>query len=431
MSFSSANASPSPNVRPESAPPQRPPSAPSKVRPAKLLRLELLLHEARTVRQNAVATPQPAEQIDSIAIDERNAREVQREPPGVRECLLAGLPQLLHPRADHQALQPQGVGVPSVLDQNDLEHPPIPRRRLPGWQGSCPTRRDARNRRRCSKRRSFSLHRGGGLAERGTEGWWGGYGEERGLRNFVGGASDSELLHSASQSIRMELEVSGLSFRSVSDRAGLVQNRLDMASLHLLKGGEAHWSRRDGSSGRRVAGGARDGGEIAVELQHRSLGEHHRALDDVLKLTDVPRPRVIDQTIHRRVRDDVDALAEPLGEAGQEEHRELGDVGPALAQRWHLHRKDVETIEEVDPEAASPDAFLKVPVGGRDDPHVDRDGLAAAHRLELLLLKDAQQLDLGLQGRFPDLVQEDGGAVGQVEATDAGPHRAPESALHL
>src|SRR3989442_5005478 len=35
--------------------------------------------------------------------------------------LFRSLPQLLHPRADYQALQPQGVGVPSVLDQHDLE----------------------------------------------------------------------------------------------------------------------------------------------------------------------------------------------------------------------------------------------------------------------------------------------------------------------
>jgi hypothetical protein len=44
------------------------------------------------------------------------------------------------------------------------------------------------------------------------------------------------------------------------------------------------------------------------------------------------------------------------------------------------------------------------------------DGLGAAHALELVLLQHAQQRDLGLWGDVADLIEEDGAAVGELEA---------------
>src|SRR5262249_11447457 len=50
--------------------------------------------------------------------------------------------------------------------------------------------------------------------------------------------------------------------------------------------------------------------------------------------------------------------------------------------------------------------------------HVDLDGLRTADPLELLLLQDAQQLRLELERDLADLVKEQRGAVGHLEAAD-------------
>ena len=53
---------------------------------------------------------------------------------------------------------------------------------------------------------------------------------------------------------------------------------------------------------------------------------------------------------------------------------------------------------------------------GGDDPRVDLGCLRAAQPLDLLVLQDAQQLDLDLERQVADLVQEDRRSVGQLEA---------------
>ena len=61
---------------------------------------------------------------------------------------------------------------------------------------------------------------------------------------------------------------------------------------------------------------------------------------------------------------------------------------------------------------------LEVPVGRRDDAHVDPLRARAADALELLLLEDAQQLRLQLERDVADLVEEERAAVRQLEAPD-------------
>src|SRR5205807_3594889 len=131
------------------------------------------------------------------------------------------------------------------------------------------------------------------------------------------------------------------------------------------------------------------------------------ALDDVLELADVPRPGIGQETIHGLLGDRLDALAELLGEARDEEGDELGDVRPALAQRRGADRKHIQAVEKIGTKAAAANGLLEIAVRRRDDPHIHSDRCAAPDGLELLLLKDAQQLDLGLEGKLADLVEED------------------------
>ncbi|MDT4824412.1 hypothetical protein FQZ97_576590 [compost metagenome] len=92
------------------------------------------------------------------------------------------------------------------------------------------------------------------------------------------------------------------------------------------------------------------------------------------------------------------------------------NVFHTLAQRRHLDGEYVEAVIEVFAEAAGLDHLLEVLVGGGDDAHIDVLRLVAAHALEGALLQHAQQLDLHRQRHVADLVEEQGAAVGQLEA---------------
>ncbi len=108
--------------------------------------------------------------------------------------------------------------------------------------------------------------------------------------------------------------------------------------------------------------------------------------------------------------------------------REQRDVGHALAQRRQADRHHVEAIEQIFSEGARRDELLQLAVRGRDEPHVDADGLDAADPLELALLEGAQELHLHLDGDLADLVEEERAAGGELEPARLGRDRAGEGA---
>jgi len=57
--------------------------------------------------------------------------------------------------------------------------------------------------------------------------------------------------------------------------------------------------------------------------------------------------------------------------------------------------------------------------------------MAAAHRLKLVFLQDAEQLHLRLEAKFADFIQEDCAAVGKFEAANAPLERPREGPLHM
>ena len=99
-----------------------------------------------------------------------------------------------------------------------------------------------------------------------------------------------------------------------------------------------------------------------------------------------------------------------------QEAGEVGDVLHALAQGGQVDRHHVEPVVEVLAEAPGLDLGFEVAVGGGDDAHVDLDGAGAADALQLAFLQHAQQLGLEGGGDLADLVEEQGAAVGLLEA---------------
>jgi len=119
---------------------------------------------------------------------------------------------------------------------------------------------------------------------------------------------------------------------------------------------------------------------------------HDGALDRVLELADVPGPRMREHLLLRVVGETDDLLAVVGGEALDEVLPELQDVRAPHTERGHVDLHDVETVEEILPEAALAHVGDEIAVGRGDQAHVDVEGLAPADPLEAFLLEHAQQL---------------------------------------
>src|SRR5262249_15473162 len=93
------------------------------------------------------------------------------------------------------------------------------------------------------------------------------------------------------------------------------------------------------------------------------------------------------------------------------------------------HGDDVEPVVQIFSEALILHELGEVLVGGGDDAHVYADGAGAAHALELAFLQDAQDLGLGYRREVRHLVEEEGAAVGELEASLLGPGRSRKGTL--
>src|SRR5262249_8918928 len=69
---------------------------------------------------------------------------------------------------------------------------------------------------------------------------------------------------------------------------------------------------------------------------------------------------------------------------------------------------------------------IQVTIRRRDHPYVDPDRSGPADTLELSLLENAQQCELGVGGKITNLVQEDGPAISELEAPEPPLQRSRE-----
>ena len=96
--------------------------------------------------------------------------------------------------------------------------------------------------------------------------------------------------------------------------------------------------------------------------------------------------------------------------------REEDYIASALAQWRHPQWEDIEAPKEIGPKAGLRHFLLEVPVRRRYHPHVRLERHRAADALELPLLDGSQQLGLHRGRELAYLVQEEGTAVGELEA---------------
>ena len=100
----------------------------------------------------------------------------------------------------------------------------------------------------------------------------------------------------------------------------------------------------------------------------------------------------------------------------------------ARAQGRHGQHVERQTVEQIGAKAPGVRFARQVDIGRADHAHIDTDRAVAADALERAVFDDAQDLLLRLQRRVGDFIQEQGAAIGDLEAPDAALRGAGERA---
>src|SRR5438552_3380619 len=100
------------------------------------------------------------------------------------------------------------------------------------------------------------------------------------------------------------------------------------------------------------------------------------------------------------------------------------NVFDALAKRRQFDRENVEPVVEILAELALFDRLLEVAIARGDHTNVDRYLGSATQAPQPLLFQYSQQLGLQLDLHLGDFVEQQGSAVGKLEASFAPPVRS-------
>ena len=147
--------------------------------------------------------------------------------------------------------------------------------------------------------------------------------------------------------------------------------------------------------------------------------EDDRAFDDIAQLADVAGPIICLQRGHGFIGDGRRTQA-LLGRITREEAvRERRNVVAPLCQRRHLHRDDVEPVEEILAEALLFHLIGQIARGGGNHAHVDADVARSSDADEALFGQDAQDPRLGRQRHVGDFVEIKRAPIGGFEQSGA------------
>jgi hypothetical protein len=98
--------------------------------------------------------------------------------------------------------------------------------------------------------------------------------------------------------------------------------------------------------------------------------------------------------------------------------------------RRHFDGKYVEAVKEVLAKASTGHSGCQFAVRRRDDSNVDSNRLCSADSLELPLLQDSQESDLGVGRKFSNFIKKDRASFGQLK-TPQTPLSCPRKSAFL
>jgi len=159
-----------------------------------------------------------------------------------------------------------------------------------------------------------------------------------------------------------------------------------------------------------------------------AVAHDERALHHVPQLAHVAGPAVALEPLDRGRRERF-RRARALVELGEEVLGEELDVLDALAQRRHVQREHLQAVEEIAPQLAGVDGFVRVAVARSQHANVGLDRLVGSDAAHRARLEHAQELHLEVRGHLGDFVEEQGSAVRALEEPAVLAVRPGEAAL--
>ena len=153
----------------------------------------------------------------------------------------------------------------------------------------------------------------------------------------------------------------------------------------------------------------------------------------VQQLSDVPRPRMLEQNIPRGGGEPLVAVAGLVRALFVDLIEEVVDEKPqvarALAQRWQLQNRHRQPIVQIFPKPALGNLVRQRAVGGGDHAHVHAERPGGTDANHLSFLHDPEQLHLRRRRQLPDFVEKQCAAAGSLEVPLAQPVGARECTL--
>src|SRR5262245_50679422 len=119
-----------------------------------------------------------------------------------------------------------------------------------------------------------------------------------------------------------------------------------------------------------------------IRRQLPCLGHKHRALNNVLQLPHVARPRVTPETLPGLRSDGANLLLIHAVEMGHEMIGQEADASRTLSKRRHMNIENINAIKEVLPEFFPLNRFFQIFIGRRYHPDIGTEVSFAANAAE-------------------------------------------------
>ena len=155
--------------------------------------------------------------------------------------------------------------------------------------------------------------------------------------------------------------------------------------------------------------------------------ENYHTLDHIFKLTNIARPVVLRQFLHRSLGNFIQFLLEIFVEMFDKMPHQQFNILLPPAQRRQRNRNYIQTVKQVLTKTPIFHHLFQIFVRGRDDPNINSDIFGTADALKLLFFDKTQQLDLKRLARVTDFVEQDRAVIGQLKNTAFPPFCIGES----
>ena len=151
---------------------------------------------------------------------------------------------------------------------------------------------------------------------------------------------------------------------------------------------------------------------------HSALAPHSGTLDDMFQFPDVAGPWVGIKKSQHILFQAGNGVAILLIDFFEKKAAKGWNILQPLSQGWNVQLHYIDTVIQIFPETPFLNHFFQVLICTADDSHVDLHRFDTPHPFNLLLLQNAEQLGLEVQGHLADLVQQEGTVIGQLKFAD-------------